>query len=649
MAKTRTVELIAKLRNNMGAGLRNISSGAAAAATAIVAMGAAAFAAAKKLSDYGAEIYDVASATGVSVEAVQSLGYAFSQTGGSMSSMSGAIRGLNTFMRTAATGSAEYINVLNQLGLEYDSLRAMTPEQAFLQITDAIGGLDTAMEKNIAATTVFGGRYAQQITGALDQTNGSMRNLTDAFNESGNAMSGDQIASLKAYSDAMTDLDFAMKKLMADALGPILPQLQDMADKGMAIARDVLPELIPMIEAALNAMADGLPFIIDKLSMAADGWEKLSDAIQNGVGGSEATELMGALTDAVKTGAITAEQATEEWERLTDQQRSTASTVEGMLNPFATLRNSVSDANDMFGIFGDQQIRVGEELNNTAVAAFAAAEGMQAVDGAAVVSTASAYAQANAMGMVALAYSNFLNAGADVDPETLPSAVIGNASTAAEKLEMTTKQVLDNMKEFIKPLIEAKDIIEKHSELEDTLRQQVLDRKISEAEADQARQDALDKASAKAESFTGNVIAAAMQGQDAWSAYWDNMRNQILKTVAMKGFMMLLNLVAPGAGSALGGALGFLGLAGGGTIPHSPSYAAAGGMTVPGSMYGDRTVVALEAGEKVLTQNQAADLGGGGNITTISVDYRPMFSSASASDVTRMIPLIKKAMQKGNL
>jgi hypothetical protein len=168
MATQRTVKLIAKLQDNMSRGLKTINVSTAAVGTAFAALAAAVLAATNKMADYGAKLYDISSATGVSLQGVQSLGYAFEQTGGSVESMSGAIRGLNTFMRSAATGGAEYQKVLGDLGLEYDDLRTMSPEDAFITLTDAIGGLNTEMDRNLAATPVFGGRYAQQITGALD-------------------------------------------------------------------------------------------------------------------------------------------------------------------------------------------------------------------------------------------------------------------------------------------------------------------------------------------------------------------------------------------------------------------------------------------------------------------------------------------------
>ena len=643
MAKTRTVELIAKLRNNMTPGLRNIARGVGGVATAMLGMATAAFAAANKLSDYGANIYDISSATGVAVESVQSLGYAFEQTGGSMDSMSGAIRGLNTFMRTAATGSAEYMNVLSQLGLEYDSLRAMEPEQAFLAITDAIGGLDTAMERNIAATTVFGGRYAQQITGALDQAGGSLRTLTEDFEASGNAMSGEQIEALKKYSDAMTDIEFAMKKLTADALGPLLPKLQEMADKGMELAKDVLPQLIPLIETSIDVMAEGLPIVIDLLMQSAEGWQKLTDTIKNGLGTSDAENLMRSLEDAVKSGAITAEQATEEWEKFTNTGRSTIDTIGGMINPIHGMVNAVEDANNMFGIFGEQQITVNEQLNNSALLAFQLAEGFDAITEASRTSSTSVVAQANAMGMVALAYSNFINA--PVEAETAPDTIMSNTATAAGKLELTLKQILENSKELVKPLLDAKTILEDDSKVRD----EILDKTQQQFEYEQqmadARQASILRAKQGIADFATGMVMAAREGDDAWNQFWDNFQGRLLGIVVSSAFEAFLGVFSGGVGGFFGKIFGFKG---GGPVP---AYKAAGGMTVPGSStsFGDKTPIMAEAGEMVLSRNQVNDMKGGSTVNHINLSFPSLISTASNAEIAQAIPIVKKIMQKGNL
>ena len=604
----------------MTPGLRNIARGATAAAGAIVAMGAAAFAAAKKLSDYGAEIFDMAAATGVAVEDIQSLGYAFEQTGGSMASMSGAIRGLNTFMRTAATGSAEYMNVLNQLGLSYDELRAMTPTDAFLSITDALGDLDSAMETNIAATTIFGGRYAQQIVGALEQADGSLRNLTESFDESGRALSGEQITALKKYSDAMTDLDYDMKNLIAEAIVPMLPQLKEMTDQFTELAREILPELIPKMESAINAMAEGLPVVVDLLVTAAQGWERINDIVQQNARSEDTlANIQDDLNTRVRAGIMTTEEAMAEWDSYGDLIVS----VYGM--QLREVNRALED-----------QFRLSEAYSQTSESL----QGMGSV----------AMGQAGALASIALAYQNFISP--PIQPEEMPDEVISSAGTAATKMELTLKQILTNFKEIAKVALSEKDTMEKTNTLEEQRRDMAIERKIAEAEADAARQAAIDNAKQAMAAFGTDMVMAAAQGEEARNRFWDNFAQRMLQTVTMNAFQQLLGLATGGIGGFFGGLFGFKG---GGTVPGGQKYQAAGGMTVPGNtnVHGDKVPVVLtEPGEGFFkSRSQMNDMmkGSGGNNYYITYSPSSLISTASNAEISQAVPVIKRIMQKGNL
>ena len=73
---------------------------------------------------------------------------------------------------------------------------------------------------------------------------------------------------------------------------------------------------------------------------------------------------------------------------------------------------------------------------------------------------------------LAIAYSNFMNAGDDVD--VTPEQTITAAGTAATKLELTMKQILDNMKNFVKEVAEAKDLIKETTNVEDELKAKLV-------------------------------------------------------------------------------------------------------------------------------------------------------------------------------
>ena len=644
MATTRTVKLIARMQDRMTPGLRSVARGATAFAGAVAAAGAAAFAAAKKISDYGAKVFDLSTATGVSIEGAQALGYAFEQTGGSIESVGGAIRGLNTFMRTAATGGAEYMAVLDQLGITYGELRAMSPEDAFLLLTDRIGGMTDEMERNIAATTVFGGRYAQQIVSAVEQADGSLRNLTDAFNESGNAMSRDQVEALKKYSDAMTDLDYRMKALLADAITPMLPALKDTTDEFADLAEDVLPALIPALEGAIGIMRESLPTIIDLMNATIGGWEKLLDLMDGKQ--DTAVALQTALEEAVRTGAISAQEAQQEWERLTQAQQGWTDAALGMINPVHNAVTSIDNLTANYGILRQQQVIVARGFNEDAIAAFYAAEGTDAV--AASGSRLMPILQAQGQALMGVAQSLWAMVQPMEGAGTIEEPITA-AGAAATKLDITMKQILENMKEYFKVAKGAKDLIKDRSALEDEYLAKLMLQNEYQTSMEGQRLAAVEAAQEGMAAFASDMVMAAAQGEEAWSRFWDNFAARLLRTVSMNAFQMLLGVATGGIGGFFGSLFGFAG--GTPSVPGGqPKYGAAGGMrAVPGSpgMQSDGVPIMAKPGEVVLNRSQVNQMGRGGSTYNVNVAYSPMFSSASNADISRMVPMIKKAIIKG--
>lgn len=226
-------------------------------ATAAVVAGITAIViAANKLGEVASEIQDVANALNISTEAVQGFKYVAEQTGGSIDTFAGSIRSLNTLFRGAANANSEQALALRQLGLDYNTLIQMRPEDAFLAISDAVGRVTDETQQNILAATVFGQRYGTQVVGALNDAGGSLRTLMDDFAASGNALSGEQVQALDAYSDAMKDLEFQFQSMLADALTPILPALQSVMQVMADAAEEVLPVLIdniPILTALIVA------------------------------------------------------------------------------------------------------------------------------------------------------------------------------------------------------------------------------------------------------------------------------------------------------------------------------------------------------------------------------------------------------------
>lgn len=143
----------------------------------------------------GASIGDLSQKLGVSTEAVQRWSYAAEQSGATMDNVDKA---LSTMNRTLSDGSNSTKAILGDIGIRFDDIRKMKPEDAFNTITEAIAGIEDPMLRAEAATKLFG-KSGQELLPAI----------ADGFSKVGKeagVMSEETIRRLKEAEDAWARL-----------------------------------------------------------------------------------------------------------------------------------------------------------------------------------------------------------------------------------------------------------------------------------------------------------------------------------------------------------------------------------------------------------------------------------------------------------
>ena len=238
------------------------------AAAGLIAATAAAILATKALVDMSieaaaanAQLYNSASAANTTIEDYQALNYVLRQTTGQLDGAGNSLRAINTFMLSAGEGAQRQIGVLEDLGLKYEDLERMDPAERYLVLTDAIGGVTDATKQNLAATAIFGNRYSTQVIAALDQADGSMRNMMDTFSDSAMQISTEDVAALKGFDDMVTDVTMsvdAMKAQVASALTPSMEEFAEVIKDMLPLLAEELADALPMVTGMIEDLAEGL-------------------------------------------------------------------------------------------------------------------------------------------------------------------------------------------------------------------------------------------------------------------------------------------------------------------------------------------------------------------------------------------------------
>jgi hypothetical protein len=158
----------------------------------------------------GAAIGDMSEKLGISAEAVQRFGYAADQSGASIETVDSAIKAMNVKL---TEGNKSTVGALEAAGLQFDVIRKMAPEQAFIAIGDAVAHIEDPMLRAQVATELFGKAGQELIPTFL----AGIKNV----GEETSAMSDETVRRLKAAQDAWSRLSTAVTTYSGEAIAKI--------------------------------------------------------------------------------------------------------------------------------------------------------------------------------------------------------------------------------------------------------------------------------------------------------------------------------------------------------------------------------------------------------------------------------------------
>ena len=620
------IKLIAELKDDLSGPLSNATGGlggfskaAGMAGGAALALGAAVLGAAKKYGDMAAEIRDTAASLNMTTDTVQALNYQFEQTGGGADTFANSMRGVTNFMRTAAAGGAEQTRMLDNLGFSYEQLAAMSPDDQFYAITEALEAMTDEQKKAETAAGFFGTRYSQQVLGTLRQTEGTLRDASAAFQETGLGIPEEDIASLSAFSDKWKELETKFNVMMAEAITPMLPAIESIATALMDAAEEALPALIAGVE-------DSIPVIllmVDALNEAIKGWGLLlglGDAQEFKRIDDQLNDLADSLEHGVAYGLITAGEAATELGRA-----------------YTYL---ASDAD----LSTDQQIALAETVTELGSVFLGAAFGIDMftrklnilLGGASQVEGAMETAGRNVLDLIVdldLINETLFETG-DAG-ESMGTGVAGGSEKAAAAVDALKQSLLD-LKVKMLELSEqgAKDLIKDAPDIGKSMAGEA--EKVAEVKANAIQNEISMQERLNGMMMQGaqNMAGILLKGGKGWE-------KQMLATIAK----MALQMMAMQIGGPLGAVAGFVGglFQTGGVVRTAQS-----GTTVPDSgLYGDRHPYMLERGERVIPREQAQMRDAGrATASNINLTFAPTFSSASKAEMLSSADIIVQALRE---
>lgn len=170
---------------------------------------------------------DTAKRTGLTVEAVQELGYVAKMTGSNLATVEVALRTMQKGLTDSGTESAAFTSALETLGLSLAELRAMNPQAQFDALSQAIAGVTDPSQRAGLAMTVFG-RAGTALLPMLAEGADGIAKLKDEAHKYGYVMSQEVAEAGSNFNDNLDRLKGSIGGLAQQVVAGLLPTLNSL-------------------------------------------------------------------------------------------------------------------------------------------------------------------------------------------------------------------------------------------------------------------------------------------------------------------------------------------------------------------------------------------------------------------------------------
>lgn len=226
---------------------------------------------------------DTAKRTGLTVEAVQELGYVAKMTGSNLATVEVALRTMQKGLTDSGTESAAFTSALETLGLSLAELRAMNPQAQFDTLSQAIAGVTDPSQRAGLAMTVFG-RAGTALLPMLAEGADGIAKLKDEAHKYGYVMSQEVAEAGSNFNDNLDRLKGSLGGLAQQVVAGLLPTLNSLVKCAADVVAGIKewinnnPNLVSTL-AHVVASVGAVLTVFGALVAACGSWIALAPAV----------------------------------------------------------------------------------------------------------------------------------------------------------------------------------------------------------------------------------------------------------------------------------------------------------------------------------------------------------------------------------
>jgi len=194
--------------------------------------------AAKAFSSMGDQVAKMAKRTGLSVETLSELRFVASQTGTEFESLEMAFRKMQRSIYDAGRGLSTAVDALEDLGLTFQDLDGLSPEDQFKLLAEHISKVEDPTRKAAIAMSLFG-RTGTNLLPMFASGAKGIEVLQAEARRLGLTMSGEDATAAEDFTDALDALWKVVKMGVFNVGAALAPVLQQIAETFTSVAMKV--------------------------------------------------------------------------------------------------------------------------------------------------------------------------------------------------------------------------------------------------------------------------------------------------------------------------------------------------------------------------------------------------------------------------
>jgi hypothetical protein len=239
-----------------------IGSGISTAANAFTDAGRAALSYATNVANAVDHMNDLSQRTGIGVEALQTFQMAAKLSG--VDDITTAVQKLSVSIGQAAESGKT--DSFTKLGLDFEQLRAMSPEEQFKAVQAAISALPTEAERAAAAVAIFG-RSGVELLPLMNQ---NLAEIEERMKRLGAVVGADQVEAIGSMNDALDMTKAMFDGIIGNVVGNLAPIVESLAEEVMSMvesfnmANEDAGGIAGVLTDALLDIADYLAGVFDR-------------------------------------------------------------------------------------------------------------------------------------------------------------------------------------------------------------------------------------------------------------------------------------------------------------------------------------------------------------------------------------------------